>query len=341
VRIIVEALLRLEGGDEGAFAAAGGLETLKEGIQSYLDVRKVGKDAFADEETKEQWVDNLEYLAGSLLNLSPVDGSYQVSSILPPPSLPSISSSSSSSFEETSEPLYLPMILVPPELEETDLTLVSHGANTHAGGAEKAIPAPSTSAGLRGDEGVGYEGTRLSLRLFDDETVPGPDDKAGNVLRGLITDIVNLYEVNRKEGAGVLLELPRWVKKGTFKDPKAPKKTDEDDEEMQKDDEPVEGPMWSLENLIVEVSKNILRLVFRGKLTGLHVCRLFSTRYFAFRLPLILSPTTIPSSLNSVDFLLKRSLHRSVNPFESFTHLSETILVREVKSVPQYSILVE
>lgn len=57
VRIIVEALLRLEGGDEGAFQAAGGLETLKEGIQGYVDARKVGKDAFADEETKEQWVD--------------------------------------------------------------------------------------------------------------------------------------------------------------------------------------------------------------------------------------------------------------------------------------------
>lgn len=150
------------------------------------------------------------------------------------------------------------MILVPPELEETDLTLVSHGGQS---GAEKAIPAPGTSAGLRGDEGVGYEGTRLSLRLFDDETVPNEDDQAGNVLRGLISDIVNLYEVNRKEGAGVLLELPRWVKKGTFKDPKAPKKRD-DDEEMKAEDEDEgeRGPGWSLENLIVEVSPALITI---------------------------------------------------------------------------------
>ncbi|GAA5880762.1 hypothetical protein JCM16303_004343 [Sporobolomyces ruberrimus] len=256
VRIIVEALLRLEGGDEGAFQAAGGLETLKEGIQGYVDARKVGKDAFADEETKEQWVDTLEYLVSSLMRSSD-GGGYPVSSILPPPSLPSISNSSPSS--APSEPLYLPMILVPPELEETDLTLVSHGGQS---GAEKAIPAPGTSAGLRGDEGVGYEGTRLSLRLFDDETVPNEDDQAGNVLRGLISDIVNLYEVNRKEGAGVLLELPRWVKKGTFKDPKAPKKRD-DDEEMKAEDEDEgeRGPGWSLENLIVETIFNSILCV--------------------------------------------------------------------------------
>jgi len=55
--------------------------------------------------------------------------------------------------------------------------------------------------------------------------------------------------VNRKEGAGVLLELPRWVKEGTFRDPKVKKKDEEEmDEEKEK-----QGPQWSLENLIVEV----------------------------------------------------------------------------------------
>ena len=138
------------------------------------------------------------------------------------------------------------MILVPPELDETDLTLLS---GTTGATGEKALPAPSTSAGLRGDEGVGYEGTRLQLRLFEDDSVPSSEDRAGNVLRGLISDVVNLYEVNRKEGAGVLLELPRWVKEGTFRDPKVKKKDEEEmDEEKEK-----QGPQWSLENLIVEV----------------------------------------------------------------------------------------
>lgn len=61
------------------------------------------------------------------------------------------------------ESLTLPVILVPPESDEADLVL---GA-TH--GVERAIPAPPISAGLRGDEGVGYDGVRLLLRLFDDE----------------------------------------------------------------------------------------------------------------------------------------------------------------------------
>jgi len=145
------------------------------------------------------------------------------------------------------------MILVPPELDETDLTLLS---GTTGATGEKALPAPSTSAGLRGDEGVGYEGTRLQLRLFEDDSVPSSEDRAGNVLRGLISDVVNLYEVNRKEGAGVLLELPRWVKEGTFRDPKVKKK---DEEEMDEDKEK-QGPQWSLENLIVEVNFNFIYL---------------------------------------------------------------------------------
>ncbi|GAA5965784.1 hypothetical protein JCM3765_007346 [Sporobolomyces pararoseus] len=250
VRIIVESLLRIEGGDEGAYQAAGGLESLKEGISNYLELRKdlilkSGKESFADEETREQWVDNLQGLVNSLLN--PSISGHQVSNIFNPPLLTSINDTTTSS---GNEPLYLPMILVPPELEETDLSLISHGGG--GGGNEKSLPQPPTSAGLRGDEGVGYEGTRLSLRLFEDDgedqSVPSSEDKAGNVLRGLISDLINLYEVNRKEGAAILLDLPKWCKKGTFKDPKSPASDSNDEDDLDGNG----GPGWSLENLIVE-----------------------------------------------------------------------------------------
>jgi hypothetical protein len=63
------------------------------------------------------------------------------------------------------DPLTLPLVLVPPESDDfsSDMTI---GA---AVGLEHALPPAPITAGLRGDEGVGYEGMRLTLRLFDDE----------------------------------------------------------------------------------------------------------------------------------------------------------------------------
>ncbi|GAA5864299.1 hypothetical protein JCM1840_006735 [Sporobolomyces johnsonii] len=248
VRIIVEALLRLDGATEGS-----GVETLREGVHNYLGARRIEKELFADEETKGQWADPLENLVSSLSS-STSDGHFPVTSVLPDPystlniSAPADADDSAPASGE--EPLYLPMILVPPELDEGDLALT--------GAIEKAIPPPPTSAGLKGDEGVGYEGTRLGLRLFDDETVPSAYDPAGAVIRSLINDIINLYEVNRKEAATVLLELPKWFKKGTFK-PSKPAERRDDDEEME--EEKTEGPGWILENMIVEsIFNSILAL---------------------------------------------------------------------------------
>lgn len=84
------------------------------------------------------------------------------------------------------------------------------------------------------------------------QTVPALDDPAGVVIRSLVHDIISLYEVNRKDAANLLLELPRWFKKGTFRDPKAPKRRGEDDEDMPAEPELL-GPEWSLETIVVEV----------------------------------------------------------------------------------------
>lgn len=69
----------------------------------------------------------------------------------------------------------------------------------------------------------------------------------------MVHDIISLYEVNRKDAATLLLEMPRWFKKGTFCDPKPAKRSNEDDEEMRHEPELV-GPQWSLETIVVEVS---------------------------------------------------------------------------------------
>ncbi|GAA5895142.1 hypothetical protein JCM6882_008291 [Rhodosporidiobolus microsporus] len=258
VRVIVEALLRVEA---DKLAGESGVDTLRDGVQGYLGSRRVEREVFADEENREQWQDPLEQLVTSLTSASSSsdESTFPPSSTLPDPYLllaPSDEPSSSSSALDD-EPLTLPLVLVPPESDEGDLTL---GAAT---GVEHAIPPPGVSAGLRGTEGVGYEGTRLALRLFDDETVPNPYDPSGALVRSLVADLITLYETNRKEAAQLLLELPKWFKKGTFRSAAAAganKRRDGEDEEM-KEEEAVEGPQWSLENIVVEtIISSILSL---------------------------------------------------------------------------------
>ncbi|CEQ40467.1 SPOSA6832_02087, partial [Sporobolomyces salmonicolor] len=245
VRIIVEALLRLEGATEGS-----GVETLREGVHNYLGARRIERELFADEETKGQWADPLENLVSSLSS-STSDGHFPVTSVLPDPystlniSAPSEADELALASASSEEPLYLPMILVPPELDEGDLALT--------GAIEKAIPPPPTSAL--------FLFPALALRLLTAvplQTVPSAYDPAGAVIRSLINDIINLYEVNRKEAATVLLELPKWFKKGTFK-PSKPAGRRDDDEEVEEEES--EGPGWILENMIVEsIFNSILAL---------------------------------------------------------------------------------
>lgn len=55
--------------------------------------------------------------------------------------------------------------------------------------------------------------------------------------------IVDIFEVNRKECARLLLEYPKWTQAGTFKPkPGAPAEQD-----------PIPGRDWQLESTIIEV----------------------------------------------------------------------------------------
>ncbi|GAA5986795.1 hypothetical protein JCM10908_000901 [Rhodotorula pacifica] len=246
VRIVIEALLRLD----SVALSEPGVELLREGVETYISSRRIEKELFADGENQAQWLDPLEHLVASFRSLGAADAPelnpvaevipdvYSALTLAPP-------AEDEDGNVAHVESLTLPVILVPPESDEDDLTL---GA---ANGVERAIPAPPISAGLRGDEGVGYDGVRLLLRLFDDETVPAVDDAAGVVIRSIVHDVISLYEVNRKDAATLLLELPRWFKKGTFRDPKPVKRPAEDDEDMQEEPELI-GPQWSLETIVVE-----------------------------------------------------------------------------------------
>ncbi|WVQ78210.1 hypothetical protein IAT38_000293 [Cryptococcus sp. DSM 104549] len=83
------------------------------------------------------------------------------------------------------------------------------------------------------------EGKIGSLRLFADDVVPPPTTVDGWVLRSLVLDIINIYEVNRKECARILLELRGNFSRGTFKPSSQPA------------DAPPPTSTWSLESLVI------------------------------------------------------------------------------------------
>lgn len=211
VRIVVEALLRV-GGGAGPEAAS-----LRAGVEAYAAGRRVERELFGEGETGGQFDDHLEALVKSLGGVasSGLDVFSTVGALVGGPGV-----------GVEGEALFLPLVLVPPEVEEGDVIPTG--------------PAPADSSGLRGDEGVGYEGVRVYLRLFDDHTVPSSSDPSGIALRSMIHDMVDLYEVNRKECANILLSLPQWFEPGTFS-------TGNDD-----DDDAHRAKPWILEHLVVE-----------------------------------------------------------------------------------------
>ncbi|RXW20034.1 hypothetical protein EST38_g5825 [Candolleomyces aberdarensis] len=121
------------------------------------------------------------------------------------------------------QPYVLPSLLVPPEAIEMDAL---------SSGAEEETP-------VKKDEWPEY-----FLRLFPSDVSPDFDDPAGYVIRTTILDIVEVFEVNRKECARLLLEYPKWNLSGTFK-PKPGSTVNV---------EPAPGKDWQLESTIIETA---------------------------------------------------------------------------------------
>ncbi|RDB17017.1 Nuclear cap-binding protein subunit 1 [Hypsizygus marmoreus] len=118
-------------------------------------------------------------------------------------------------------PFNIPSVLVPPEIIELD------GLSTDS----------EEEAQVKKDEWPEY-----FLRLFDNEVTPDPNTPAGYAVRSALLDTLDIFEVNRKECARLLLEYPKWNLPGTFKPkPGAPV-----------DIEPAPGKDWQLESTIIE-----------------------------------------------------------------------------------------
>ncbi|PPQ68653.1 hypothetical protein CVT24_005384 [Panaeolus cyanescens] len=127
-------------------------------------------------------------------------------------------------------PYDLPLVLVPPEVIELD-------------------PLSSDSG-----EDVSIkkeEWPEFFVRLFPNDVSPDPNTPAGYIIRTALLDIVDIFEVNRKECARLLLEYPKWNLPGTFKPkPGAPTTV-----------EPTPGKDWQLESTIIECVLGIYLLL--------------------------------------------------------------------------------
>ncbi|KAJ3783585.1 MIF4G like-domain-containing protein [Lentinula aff. detonsa] len=92
-------------------------------------------------------------------------------------------------------PFSLPSVLVPPEVIELE-TLSSEAEESE----------------IKRQEWPEY-----FLRLFSDDVTPDPNTPAGYAVRSDLLVMIDIFEVNRKEAARLLLEYPKWVAPGTFK----------------------------------------------------------------------------------------------------------------------------
>ncbi|KAG6333085.1 hypothetical protein ID866_6009 [Astraeus odoratus] len=120
-----------------------------------------------------------------------------------------------------SPPFELPSILVPPEVIELD------GLASDAG----------EDAQVKKEEWPEFW-----FRLCDNVVSPDPGTVSGFLIRSNIRDMIDIFEVNRKECARLLLEYPKWCVPGTFKPRAGAPPTEED---------PIANN-WQLESTVIE-----------------------------------------------------------------------------------------
>ena len=87
------------------------------------------------------------------------------------------------------------------------------------------------------------------------QVTPAASAPSGYAVRSALLDIMDVFEINRKECARLLLEYPKWSVPGTFRPkPGAP------------ESEPVPGKNWQLESTIIEVRDLSAQYLYPNKL---------------------------------------------------------------------------
>ncbi|PPQ81070.1 hypothetical protein CVT25_014533 [Psilocybe cyanescens] len=190
--------------------------------------------AYAETTTQQKWLVSPSTRISS--QMIPSDGTVELLDIL----LSSLVTLNKSDFKDTGNcmpqpyknsaeidptiltPYVLPAVLVPPEVIEFDSMSTDSGEESQV---------------------KKEEWPEFFIRLFPDDVSPDPKSPPGYVVRTALLDILDIFEVNRKECARLLLEYPKWNLSGTFKPkPGAPVET-----------EPMPGKDWQLESTIIEI----------------------------------------------------------------------------------------
>lgn len=144
-------------------------------------------------------------------------GGYTRPVFLPVPSdlLPAAISPAATQVPEEKRTVLLPDVLVPPEEDAEDqgldvayAQLGHHQVRQRKAGTGKGELEEKKAA-------VGPERISPQPRWFA-ETVPAVASPASVVLRAILADMIDLYEVNRKEAAKLILDLPNWLRRATF-----------------------------------------------------------------------------------------------------------------------------
>ncbi|SPO31731.1 related to 80 kDa nuclear cap binding protein [Ustilago trichophora] len=142
---------------------------------------------------------------------------YKRPAFLPVPSdlLPAAISPSATSVPEEKRMVTLPEVLVPPEEDAEDQGL--DVAYAQLGEHQVKRRKIDTGKGELEEKkaAVGPERISLQPRWFHN-SVPKVASPASVVLRAILADMIDLYEVNRKEAAKLILDLPNWLRRGTF-----------------------------------------------------------------------------------------------------------------------------
>ncbi|KAN0062429.1 Nuclear cap-binding protein subunit 1 [Thecaphora frezii] len=149
---------------------------------------------------------------------------YKRPAFLPTPTdlLPAAISSAESSLSKDERSVSLPDVLVPPDedLDEAGVDVAFAQLGEPAGNRMKRHARSGKVDTGKGEAdqrraGTGPERIHRQARWFAD-SVPQPGSPSSVVLRAILADMIDLYEVNRKDAARLILDLPAWLRRGTF-----------------------------------------------------------------------------------------------------------------------------
>ncbi|KAE8211404.1 hypothetical protein CF327_g4840 [Tilletia walkeri] len=223
------------------------LDALVDKIASYEETRQadsmICNPWYTSSESKKLKVDSFSSAVTALKLLR--SRSYRRPAFLPtavdllPPGIVSIIRAPQAAEVLSTRLIELPEVLIPPEdadiLGPMDVALAEldgldgksraatgSGATAAAGSSARRSTNPATGKGHAEKRfaGTGMERCGRLARWFG-ETVPVFNTPASVILRSIISDIIDLYEINRKEATTLLVELPKWFRLGTFLPSKA------------------------------------------------------------------------------------------------------------------------